>query len=152
MKKLALALSFSFLMAGTVWAQDTTALAERYIKLPALQVMLDSVLGSGFLDPMIAAMGGGSLAPEKREQLVKIVTEELAAIRPEMEAAMVASAADTYSAAELEALIAFNSTPEAESIMRKLQTFNAAYLGKLGPAMGAMQSKIQQRVASEITP
>lgn len=133
-------------------AQDTAALAEKYMKLPAMQVMLDSILGPGFIEPMMAAMGGPGLPQEKREKLVKIIGEEMAVVRPGMEKAMIDAAAQTYTAAELEAMIAFNSTPEAASIMKKLQTFNAAYLARFGPSMQVMQSKIQQRAMEELKP
>lgn len=131
--------------------QETAALAERYMKLPALQNMLDSILGPDFVNPMMSAMGGDALPQDKREQLVKIVSEEVSAVRPQMERAMIEAAGETYTVAELEALIKFNSTPEAVSIMGKLKSFNAAYFARFGTTMQTMQSKIQQRASTELS-
>ncbi len=131
--------------------QETAALAERYMKLPALQNMLDSILGPDFVNPMMAAMGGDALPQDKRDQLAKIVSEEVSAVRPQMEKAMIQAAGQTYTVAELEALIKFNSTPEAVSIMGKLKSFNAAYFAGFGTTMQDMQSKIQRRVNSELS-
>ncbi|MGB3503590.1 MAG: hypothetical protein WBA44_18355 [Mesorhizobium sp.] len=132
---------------------DNRAMAEKYIRLPAMQIMLDTLLGPGFIDPLMTQMiGSNPISAEKRAELVKITTEELASIRSKMEAALIDSAAETYTAEELDALILFNSSPVAVSIMSKLQPFNSAYLGRIGSEMQAMQARMNERVLDVMRP
>ncbi len=152
MKRLLLGLSFVLALSVGSAAQEAerTALAEQYMALPAMQTMLDQVLGPGFIEPMLASMGGVAAMPQKRERAVAIVTEELARVRPGMVKAMTVSAAEVYSEAELKALIAFNSTPEAVAINAKLNAFNQAYLSRFSPEMTAMQQRILTRANAEL--
>ena len=83
MKRRLLAAAFALLMLTCIaWAQDDLHdAAERYIRLPAVQQVLDFVLGPTFLQSILAT-AGDRLDAGKRDQVIAIATEEMARTMP----------------------------------------------------------------------
>ncbi|MGE3306093.1 MAG: DUF2059 domain-containing protein [Rhizobiaceae bacterium] len=140
-----MSMAFAF---GAAAQDDTRAAAERYVKLPSVQKSVRDMVS--VIEPMLNAMGGANLPADKKEQLIAIIQEEMGALLPAIEAAMIDAAAKTFSLQELETMIAFYSTPEGEAILLKTQAFTQAYLATVTPELQAAQQRIVKRVQSEI--
>ncbi|MCR5858559.1 DUF2059 domain-containing protein [Mesorhizobium sp. J428] len=140
-------------LVGSSAAQDELRnAAERYVKLDAVQDLLDFMLGPGFLEPLMGALAGDKLKPDLKSQMVAIGTEELAKIRPSVEAAMAEAAAEIFSVKEIEALIAFYSSEHGASVIRKMQPFNNAYLVRITPDLQRLQAVMEARVREIASP
>ncbi len=68
-------------------------------------------------------------------------------LRPRLEALMISSSADTFSADELQALIDFYSSEHGAAVMTKMTPFMADVMGKLQPEMQALQLKVGPEIA-----
>ncbi len=123
---------------------------QRYVDSPVQQQMMDEMLSA---DAMIAQMRAmmPQLTEEQLEVVGRIGAEEMAALRPELEAAMVTAAVDTFSLEEILALEAFYNTPEGASVMTKMQPFMANTFAMIGPQMQEAQIRIGQRVMTELS-
>ncbi len=123
---------------------------QRYVDNPIQQRMMDEMLSA---DAMIAQMR--AMMPQLTEEQLQLVgrigAEEMAALRPDLEAAMVAAAVDTFSLEEILALEAFYNTPEGASVMSKMQPFMANTFEMIGPQMQEAQMRIGQRVMIELS-
>ena len=123
---------------------------QRYVDSPVQQQMMDEMLSA---DAMIAQMRAmmPQLTEEQLEVVGRIGAEEMAALRPELEAAMVTAAVDTFSLEEILALEAFYNTPEGASVMTKMQPFMANTFAMIGPQMQEARIRIGQRVMTELS-
>jgi len=123
---------------------------QRYVDNPIQQRMMDEMLSA---DAMIAQMR--AMTPQLTEEQLQIFgrigAEEMTALRPDLEAAMVASAVDTFSLEEIVALEAFYNTPEGADVMSKMQPFMANTFAMIGPQMQQAQMRIGQRVMTELS-
>jgi hypothetical protein len=94
------------------------------------------------------------MAPQLTEEQLRgvatISAEELATLRPDLEAAMVEAAIGTFTLAEIEALEAFYNTPEGASVMSKMQPYMAQAMGRIGPQLMEAQTRIGQRIMTEL--
>jgi hypothetical protein len=138
--------------AAPLHAQDAALreAVERYVQNPVQQQMMDDMLSA---DAMIAQMR--AMMPQLTEEQLQVVgrigSEEMAGLRPALEAAMVSAAVDTFSLEEILALEAFYNTPEGASVMAKMQPFMASAMGRIGPEMQEAQIRIGQRVMTELS-
>ena len=154
MTRIALPLALALgLLAGPAPAQDDAELreaVERYVNSPLQQQMMDEMLSA---DAMIEQMRSmmPQLSAEQLEVVGRIGAEEMAGIRPAMEAAMVEAAVDTFTLPEMLALEAFYETPEGAAVMSKMQPFMAATFARIGPQMQEAQMRIGQRVMTELS-
>ena len=146
-----LAAAFALLMLTCIArAQDDLHdAAERYIRLPAVQQVLDFVLGPTFLQSILST-AGDRLDAGKRDQVIAIATEEMARTRPRMENAMVEAAAGVYTLAELEAMIAFYSSEVGASTMVKTQAFSQAYMAAFANGLRELQITVENRIQLEV--
>lgn len=139
-------------LAAPAGAQDDALreAVERYVANPIQQRMMDEMLSA---DAMIAQMR--AMIPQLTEEQLSIVgrigAEEMAALRPDLEAAMVTAAIETFTLEEVEALEAFYNTEEGASVMSKMQPFMATTMTLVGPQMQAAQARIGQRVMTELS-
>lgn len=151
MRHFALVLVLALATTRPASAQDDAlrAAVDRYITNPVQQRMMDDMLSA---DAMIDQMR--AMAPQLTEDQLQIVgrisAEELAMLRPDLEAAMIEAAIATFTLAEIEALETFYTTPEGASVMAKMQPFMAQAMGRMGPQMVAAQSRIGQRIMSDL--
>lgn len=149
---LPLACALSLLVSGASLAQDDDLreAVERYVESPVQQRMMDEMLSA---DAMITQMQAmlPQLTQEQLEIVGRIGAEEMASLRPEMEAAMVEAAVETFTLEEILALEAFYNTPEGAAVMAKMQPFMATTFAMIGPEMQAAQMRIGQRVMSELS-
>jgi hypothetical protein len=134
-----------------VRAQDAAlrAAVERYINNPVQQRMMDDMLSADAVVDQVRAVAP-QLSEAELQTVGRIGAEELAALRPALEAAMIEAATATFTLAEIEALEAFYNTPEGASVMSKMQPFMAAAMGRIGPQMQAAQARIGQRITAEL--
>jgi len=130
-------------------ADDLRAAATRYVENPVQQQMLDDMLSP---EAMVVQMQ--TMAPQIPDDALQvfstIVSEELALIRPALEAAMIEAAIATYSLEEIEALEAFYNTELGASVMGKMQGFMASFMAAIGPEMAQMQGRVAQRVGEAL--
>jgi hypothetical protein len=151
MRRTLIPLALALAAALPAAAQDDAlrAAVERYINNPVQQQMLEDMLSA---DAMVDQMR--AVAPQLTEEQLQIVgrisAEELAAIRPDLEAAMIEAAIATFTLPEIEALEAFYNTPEGASVMTKMQPFMAEAMGRVGPQMMQAQGRIGQRITTEL--
>ncbi|MFW5654660.1 MAG: DUF2059 domain-containing protein [Roseicyclus sp.] len=149
---LPLACALTLLASGPSLAQDDDlrAAVERYVDSPVQQRMMDEMLSA---DAMITQMA--AMMPQLTEAQLEIVgrigAEEMAGLRPALEAAMVEAAVETFTLPEILALEAFYTTPEGEAVMSKMQPFMATTFAMVGPEMQAAQMRIGQRVMTELS-
>ncbi|MHA3915373.1 DUF2059 domain-containing protein [Halovulum sp. GXIMD14793] len=128
-------------------AQDTTALATEYVELPAVQEILQDMFSAEVLTAQfkINLTPDSSLSDDQLTRIGILMAKKLAPLRPRMEEAMITASAEIFTAAELEAMIAFHATEHGAAIMTKMQPFMISVMTELGPEM----LSIQQRMAPE---
>ena len=144
----------ALVLAAPAAAQDTDAApseearaaAERYIQGDAMQSMMDAMLSPETLSQAMSAQFGGQIPPDVADQITTIATEELAAVEPQMEAAMIEAVAETYTVEEIEAQIEFYASDVGASVLRKTQPFMTAFYEEAAPAMQEMQQAMIQRL------
>jgi hypothetical protein len=149
---LPIACAMSLACTVTVQAQNDTlrATVERFVGNPVQQQMMDDMLSA---DAMIAQMR--AVMPQLTDAQLQLVggigAEEMATLRPALEAAMVSAAVETFTLEEILALEAFYNTPEGAAVMAKMQPYMASAMGRIGPEMQAAQMRITQRVMIELS-
>jgi hypothetical protein len=149
---LPLACTLGLMVTAPSFAQDDElrAAVERYVDSPVQQRMMDEMLSADAMITQMAAMMP-QLTQEQLEIVGRIGAEEMAALRPAMEDAMVEAAVETFTLPEILALEAFYETPEGAAVMTKMQPFMATTFAMIGPEMQAAQMRIGQRVMTELS-
>lgn len=149
--KLLTIVTASFL-ATSAYAQSDELIdaATAYVNNPVQQTLMDDMLS---VDAVMAQMGmlGATIPAEQLETLSAIVSEELAAIRPALETAMVGGMARTFTLEEITALNEFYSSELGASAMSKMTPFMQDSMAELAPAFQTMQTNIAQRVQEELS-
>ena len=135
------ALACVMAVAAPAAAQDLEALARQYAEMPATQRMMDEMMSPETLIAQFMATipPGTEVSEDQQARIGALMAEALSDLRPQMEEAMVASTAATFTAPELEALIAFYGSEVGASVMGKMQPMMQDFMGRLGPEMGEMQ-------------
>ena len=138
------------LLAHPAAAQSVKALARQYVELPAVQAGL-----AGMQSPTLIANGvvaqlprGVKMSPAKKAAIGKAIAQQLAKERPAMEKALVESAAKTYTAEELKAMIAFASTRIGASATSKGTVFALTANSAMAPAMQRMQARLKPQLVN----
>lgn len=137
------------LLAIPSFADEATDAATAFISSPVQQQLLDDMLSPEMVLAQMRAMAE-QLPEDKVQTLVGIVTEELEAIRPDMEAAMITGAAEAFTVEEINALTEFYNSPVGASAMGKMTPYMQQTMGALGPTMQTMQGNIVRRVQAEL--
>jgi len=135
--------------ADTVETQALRAAAQAYIDSDAQQRLIDNLLSARAISAQLRA-ANPDLPPRLGETISRIAADELAALRPEFEAAMVAAAVDTFTLAEIGALHRFYNTPEGEAILLKMQPFLERSLDMVAADIRAAQERILERARAEL--
>lgn len=142
----------SLFIATSAFAQDNALMdaAARYVQHPVQQKMLDDLMSPqamlAQLQPMLPDARQDTL-----EAVARIVSEEMASLRPAMEQAMITSAAETFTLAELDALRAFYATKEGAGAAGKMQNFMARSWEEIGPEFNRAQLSVQQRMSQVLS-
>lgn len=142
---IALVFAFAF-VAGVARAEEATQkLAREYVNLPGVQKMFDDMLEPDAIAAQIAATvrTNAKIDDVKMRRISTIIHDEMTAIRPRIEKVMAETAAESFSAEELQALIDFYKSPHGSSIMAKMQPFFQKYLIELTPELQKAQRKIR---------
>lgn len=142
-------LAFAIAFSAPAFADEANDAATAFINSPVQQQLLDDMLSPEMVLTQMQTVAG-QLPAEKLDVLVNIVTEELENIRPEMETAMIAGAAQAFSVDEINALTDFYNSPLGASAMGKMTPYMQQTIGALGPSMQQMQGRIVQRVQTEL--
>ncbi len=121
-----------------------TAAAEAYVAGEAQQALIDALISPEAILAQIEA-ATPDLPPQLTETVARIASEEMAALRPRLEAAMIESATETFSLDEIRALSAFFGTPEGRGILLKMQPFIEDAMARVSPDIRAAQGVILQR-------
>ena len=131
-------------------SQELIDAATDYDNNPVQQELMDSMLSP---ERVMAQMGlvGGSVPADKVEVLAQIVSEELATIRPAMEAAMINGMANSFTLEEITALNDFYSSPVGASAMGKMTPYMQETMAALGPDFQRMQGNLARRIQEEMS-
>ena len=132
---------------------DLRAISEAYIQHPVMQQMLDGILSDDTMRSMAAAQVQGledTLGEDELEVLFNIIAEEMARIRPKMEALMITAATQTFELDEIQALKAFIDTDAGARAMLKTATLTQAIYDNAGTMFQDLYGRIASRVETEI--
>ncbi|WP_298921963.1 DUF2059 domain-containing protein [uncultured Roseobacter sp.] len=148
-----------FLPILAVLALSTGAFAQDTERLEAAKAYVDSKGQQGLMDDMLspegvmASMGllGDQLTPEQQTTVARIVSEELATIRPTMESAMISGMAENFTLDEINALADFYASEHGASAMRKMTPFMTQTMQSIGPAFQQMQANLARRIQEEFS-
>jgi hypothetical protein len=130
-------------------ADEVHDAAEAFINNPVQQKLLDDMLSPEVAMAQLQAMAP-QMPPEVAQRVLVIVVEEMNVFRPEMEAAMISAAAESFTIDEIQALNDFYSSPLGASAMGKMTPYMQSAMATMGPGMQEMQGRIMQRVQEEL--
>ena len=131
-------------------SKEVRAAAERYVQSDAMQTMMDEMMSPDMLSDAMAAQFGDQIPADVMDQIVAIATEEIQAIEPAMEEAMIEATAETFTLEEIEAQIEFYQSQVGASILSKMQPFMATFYEAVTPDMQQAQSRMMQRLEEEV--
>lgn len=143
-------------LVGPALADDKAALraaVERYVRHPATQSVLDSILSldttrSHVVNRMQAH--GTTLRGDQIETLTLIIQQELERVRPQMERLMITSANETYSLDEIQALNAFCDTEVGARAMSKAGRFMQIFNAGASPMFKRLLVRLGTRIETEL--
>lgn len=128
------------------------AAAERYVASEGVQRSIEAGLSAELVVAALDAQLGERLSGAERDEIADVVSEELTAVRPAMEAAMAEAAAATFTLDEIEALTAFYGSPEGAAILTKMPAYTTSYLAAVGPDLRAATERAMARAAEAAVP
>jgi hypothetical protein len=140
---LAAAVAVPLACAAPARAQDTRALAQQYVEMPEVQVMFDEMISP----EMLAEQFRFGLPPDfeisddQLDRIGDVMADMMTSLRPDMTAMMVDGLDEAFTAAELSALIAFYSSPEGASVMRKMTPFLQQFMAEFAPLVAQRQQE-----------
>jgi len=147
---LAFVFAVSASMASAQSDDELRAAATRYVENPVQQQMLDDMLSPEAMVAQMQAMAP-QLPDDALQVISQIASEELALLRPALEAAMIEGAVAAFTLEEIEALEAFYNTDLGASVMGKMQGYMATAMAAIGPEMAQMQGRVAQRVGEALS-
>ncbi|MEM6305294.1 MAG: DUF2059 domain-containing protein [Pseudomonadota bacterium] len=135
-------------MAFPAVGQDTTELAQQYVNMPEVQNMITEMFSPATMGAQIAATlpPGVTLTPNQQTRIGEVMSAAMNDLRPRMEELMISGSAETFSAQELQALIAFYSSEHGAAVMTKMTPFMTSVMGQLAPEMQALQQKVTPQI------
>jgi hypothetical protein len=132
-------------------SDDRLQAAEGYVNSQAMQTALDELLSTDTFVAQLEA-SGMQLDADQTRTLAGIVDEEFAEVRPDLEEAMTAAAADAFTMDELAALNDFYASEEGRSIATKMSPFMQSFYEEIGPALRQTQEQIAMRAQEALNP
>jgi hypothetical protein len=148
-----LAFAALVLAATPAFAQDASIeeAARTYVDSVAMQSTLDQLLSTDAFLAQVQA-GGTQLDAEGTRTLTDIVDEEFTDVRPELEEALTAAAAETFTMEELDALNTFYQSEAGKSVAAKMAPFMQAFYESIGPTLRETQEQIAMRARDALAP
>ena len=148
-------LALAFVLAATpVLAQDASRddAARTYVESIAMQSALDQQLLS--TDAYISQVqaGGVQLDAEGARTLTDIVDEEFTDVRPGLQEALTAAAAETFTIEELDALNTFYGSEAGKSVAAKMAPFMQDFYASIAPTLRDTQEQIATRARDALAP
>lgn len=149
-KKLAILFTLGGVMACAAGdsLEDRRALAKEYALLPANQQMISDMLSPKVMrsNLEVGMPQGLGIPDEVLDEAAAVLSEEILLKKPELNGVMVEAAAQNFTIAELEAMIAFYSTPEGASAAAKMGTYMVDVNRLMAPTIQEVQTKAQPRL------
>ena len=155
-RTLAVLAAAAALLAAPARAADDAALkaaAAAYVRHPVVQRTIDGMWSADTVQAMLTAVvraQGLALRPGQTEALTRILGEEFARIRPRFEALLADAAVETYSAAELGALVAFYDTELGASATVKSGRVMRSFNARAAPVLRGLFKRLGERVRTEL--
>ncbi|WP_375227297.1 DUF2059 domain-containing protein [Roseobacter sp. S98] len=140
------------LLASGAFAQDAERLeaARAYVNSKGQQeLMADMLSPEGVMGQM--GLVGGRIPDGKKELLARIVSEELAKMKPVMEEAMISGMATTFTLDEIQALTEFYASDVGASAIKKMTPFMTQTMQQIGPHFQQMQAVLARRIQEEMS-
>lgn len=147
-------LALAFVLAATpVLAQDASRddAARTYVESIAMQSALDQLLSTDAYISQVQA-GGVQLDAEGARTLTDIVDEEFTDVRPELQEALTAAAAETFTIEELDALNTFYGSEAGKSVAAKMAPFMQDFYASIAPTLRDTQEQIATRARDALAP
>ena len=132
---------------------DLRAVSEAYIQHPVMQQMLDEILSEETMRSIVAPQiqgVEGALGDDALEALIIIIAEEVARIRPKLEALMITAATQTFELDEIQALKSLLDTDAGARAMLKSGTFTQVFYANAGTVLPELYERISDRVETEL--
>jgi len=147
MKLFPLAIAFA-VMAFPAASQDNRALAQQYVELPTVQKMMDDLFAPEALAGGVLAQlpPGMQVSQDQATRLGETMAKSMASLRPRMVELMITGSAATFSAAELEALIAFYQSEHGAEIMAKMPVLMQSTMQQMAPNIQALQMELGPQI------
>ena len=144
LKTLACVLFLSGLTTGAAQAQSRIDLARQYVELPAVQQMMRDMFSpeTMYLQMKASMPPGSKVSASKQRRIGKVMSQGMLQVLPTFNKVMIRESARAFTKAELKAMIAFYSSPEGASILRKSTGFMNKSLAKIAPQMQAVQKAV----------
>ena len=145
-----LILAATLLAAPVAADEDRLALAQEYASMPEVQSMIDAMFSPASMAAQMEANlpPGITLTESQRDRIGVILSDALDTIRPQMMETMVTASAETFTAPELEALIAFYGSEHGGAVMTKMQPFMQRTMGQLSPAVTATMQSVTPKIVA----
>ena len=130
------------LLMANGYAQDAELVdaATEYVNLPSVQKVLDSSLEpEAFVNQLAAVMPPEfEFTQEQINEVGQLMAEKMRPYRPEMQQAMITSAVNHFTLAEIQVLSEFYQSTDGASVMSKIQAYmldvNSAIMPKMNEA------------------
>lgn len=142
------------LSATLAHAQNTTDLAKEYIDMPEVQASISDMFSpENMAAQMMASMPpGAAFSDQQMAALGQLMSDEMNALRPQLETLMETTVAELFSAEEISALITFYSSEHGASVMQKMSPMMQMVMAGMAPDMQAMQLRIQPQIMEILAP
>jgi hypothetical protein len=134
-------------LALPMQAQTVQDLASEYANLPGVQQMIDEMFSpESAADQFRNSLPDGALTEAQIAEIGAVMSDAMMTLRPRLQEVMITGITETFTAAELQALIDFYASPEGSSAMRKAQTLMQTVMVELAPDLQALQAEMFPRI------
>lgn len=145
----ALSLSASLASADTI-----EAAVDDYIAMPQIQTMMDDMFAPDNLGKQFASGLPPTVQVSQAQikQVGAVMSQGMMKIRPDLELSMRKGMMQTFSVAEVRALIGFYQSPEGASVMAKMAPFMQQVMAEIAPMTQETMRKNMPKIMAIISP
>lgn len=145
------AILFACVLGTAASAQDPALIdaARSYVKHPVQQNVIDDLFSPEGIMMQLESVTG-AIPQDSRAKIAQIISEEMNAVRPQLEQSMIAAAAENFTMEEITALNAFYATGPGASAMSKMQSYMQSAMRPLGPVLQQAQENLFRRLQAEL--
>lgn len=139
-------------LGSGAYAQDPALLeaATAYVEHPVQQNVIDKLFSPASIMAQLESVTG-DIPDAQRATVAQIISEEMNAVRPELEASMIRAAAENFTMEEITALNAFYATGPGASAMTKMQSYMQSAMRPMGPVLQKAQENLFRRLQTELS-